>query len=117
MLSPNRPFPDAEQCGVGALLSPNRPFPDAEQCGADIPVCDSRALDLARKENGIDLRTGRPALLEGLDETMADKIRRNTYTGRLTGSPSFAAQLESLLGRVLTPLKRGGKPGKSSESE
>ncbi len=47
---------------------------------------------------------------QGLDEEAVERIRRNTRTGRPTGSPSFVAQLEALLGRALRPLKWGRKP-------
>ncbi len=39
-------------------------------------------------------------------------IRERTRTGRPCGSASFVKQLESLLGRVLRPRKRGPKPKK-----
>ncbi len=68
-----------------ALLAPERPFPG-------------------------DVGDWSAWLAAGLDEEATERIRRNTMTGRPTGSPSFVAQLESLLGRTLSPLKRGRKP-------
>ena len=68
------------------LLSPSRPFPG--------PINDWSAW-----------------LVEGLDESTLKRIRRNTRTGRPTGSKSFTDQLERLLGRSLRPSRRGPKPG------
>jgi putative transposase len=68
------------------LLSPNRPFPG--------PISDWSGW-----------------LEEGLDEATLNRIRRNTRTGRPTGSESFIDQMGSLLGRSLKPSKPGPKAG------
>ncbi len=70
----------------GRVVSPGRPFP------GDGDVEDWSGW-----------------LAQGLDDEAVERIRRNTMTGRLTGSPSFVAQLEALLGYALRPLKRGRK--------
>ena len=44
------------------------------------------------------------------DEKMTDTIRRNTCTGRPSGSEAFISQLENRLSRLLRPQKRGRKP-------
>ena len=67
------------------LLSPTCPFPG--------PVTDwSRWLE------------------EGLSEEDIERLRRHTRTGRPLGDVSFVEQLETLLNRILRPLKRGPKP-------
>ncbi len=73
---------------IDSLLSPERPFPG--------PVSNWSEW-----------------LAEGLDEETAQRIRQNTYTGRPTGSKSFIERLESRLGRILLPLKRGRKPSRN----
>lgn len=74
-----------------ALLSPSRPFRGA--------VEDWAAW------------LSRPG-----DERIADSIRRNTCTGRPSGSDAFIDDLESRLARVLRPLKRGRKPKQPASS-
>ena len=49
-------------------------------------------------------------LKTGLDAQALDRIRRNTSTGRPTGSDSFTLQIESHLGRNLHRQKTGRKP-------
>jgi hypothetical protein len=49
----------------------------------------------------------------GLEETA---LRRNTYTGRPTGSPQFVAWAESQLGRSLT-AHPGGRPKKAAVAQ
>jgi putative transposase len=44
------------------------------------------------------------------DDAKVESIRRNTGTGRPCGSASFIDQLETLIGRILRPQKRGRKP-------
>lgn len=67
------------------LLSPSRPFPGAiDDWGTWLSI-----------------------------EPQADRVellRKNTSTGRPTGSDSFTASIEKLLGRALRPRKRGQKP-------
>lgn len=46
-------------------------------------------------------------LSTGLDEAIADRIRRNTKTGRPTGNNGFVDRLEVKLGRPLRPARRG----------
>jgi putative transposase len=48
-------------------------------------------------------------LTDDLDNNIIDLIRRNTMTGRPTGSAEFINGLELLTERVLTPQKRGRK--------
>ena len=48
------------------------------------------------------------------DEENVARIRTTTRTGRPCGGKHFLAQLESLLGRVLRPKKRGRKTKPSS---
>jgi len=50
------------------------------------------------------------AYLRETDEAELTPIRRQTMTGRPCGSKEFVAHLESLLGRILHPRKRGPKP-------
>ena len=64
------------------LLDPGRPFPG--------PIGDWSAW-----------------LGIGLEEETARRLRRNTSTGRPTGSDRFIAQVESRLGRELRPKRRG----------
>jgi len=56
-------------------------------------------------------------LAEGLDEETIERTRRNTRTGRPTGSPLFVKQLQTLLGRMLTPHKRGRNPKKKEAKQ
>ncbi len=50
-------------------------------------------------------------LVDGLgDEEVYADLRRHTRTGRPPGEVGFVERLESLLGRVLRPGKRGPKP-------
>ena len=44
------------------------------------------------------------------DESVVETIRRNTCTGRPSGSESFVKQLEERLHRLLRPMKAGRKP-------
>ena len=44
------------------------------------------------------------------DESLVGSIRRNTCTGRPSGSESFVKQLEERLKRLLRPMKAGRKP-------
>jgi hypothetical protein len=48
-------------------------------------------------------------LQSGMTEQEAVLIRRHERTGRLLGEEGFVSRLESRLGRVLHPLKRGRK--------
>lgn len=64
------------------LLDPGRPYPG--------PIGDWAAW-----------------LSAGLEEQTVDRLRRNTSTGRPTGSDNFVRQLEIRLGRRLRPRKRG----------
>jgi putative transposase len=54
-------------------------------------------------------------LTDGVNENMVDMIRRNTITGRPTGSSEFIEGLEILTNRRLTPGKRGRKKGGTSD--
>lgn len=49
-------------------------------------------------------------LKTGIEEESLERLRRNTSTGRPTGSDAFVAQLETHLGRILQKKKRGRKP-------
>ncbi len=49
-------------------------------------------------------------LREGMQDPRAETIRRNTASGRPTGSALFVRELEERLGRDLLPRKRGPKP-------
>jgi hypothetical protein len=49
-------------------------------------------------------------LEEGLSEEDVERLRRHTRTSRPLGDASFLDQLETLLNRVLRPLKRRPKP-------
>jgi putative transposase len=69
------------------LLSPTRPFPG--------PI-----------EDWSDWLTG------AHDRRLIEALRRNTKTGRPSGSDSFTSSLESLLARNLRPGRRGRMPGK-----
>jgi len=51
------------------------------------------------------------------DERMVEAIRRQTMTGRPSGSDSFVARLEGLIGRILHPQKRGRKPKAENAKE
>jgi putative transposase len=46
----------------------------------------------------------------GLDEELAETLRRHARTGRPLGGPAFLDRLEAELGRTLRPGKRGPKP-------
>ena len=48
-------------------------------------------------------------LPEGIEEEEMDMLRRNTYTGRPSGSAKFIEKLETLLGRRLKRQKAGRK--------
>jgi putative transposase len=48
-------------------------------------------------------------LADGLDDVMVSLIRRNTCTGRPSGSEEFVRHLENLTNRILTPQKTGRK--------
>jgi len=51
-------------------------------------------------------------------DTMGDEevaLRRNTYTGRPSGSPQFVEWAESRLGRTLT-AQPGGRPKKAASA-
>lgn len=48
-------------------------------------------------------------LSDGIDEKRMDTIRRNTMTGRPTGSDQFIKNLERRTGRRLAQWKRGRK--------
>jgi putative transposase len=52
------------------------------------------------------------AYLRDEDEAERDAIRQQTRTGRPCGSTGFIERLESALGRILRPRKRGPKPKK-----
>jgi putative transposase len=53
----------------------------------------------------------REALEKGVGEAqLAERIRLATRTGRPLGTDDFAVGLERVLGRLLTPAKRGRKP-------
>ena len=67
------------------LLSPTRPFPGS-------------------------ISNWSEWLSTGIEQEDLETIRRNTSTGRPTGSDSFVAQLEIRLGRILQQRKRGRKP-------
>jgi len=49
-------------------------------------------------------------LAEGLDDEVAARIRKNTYTRRPCGDSGFVAKVERRLSRSLRPGKRGRKP-------
>lgn len=68
-----------------SLLTPSRPFPGSVECWSDWLANEPGAKQL-------------------------EALRRNTSTGRPTGSDAFAEQLEERLGRSLRPQKRGRKP-------
>jgi len=44
------------------------------------------------------------------EESVINKIRRNTFLGRPTGSDDFVAELERRTGKILRPRKRGPRP-------
>lgn len=67
------------------LLSPTRPFPGGVEDWSDW-------------------------LAEGLRDDEIEDLRCHTRTGRPLGDPTFVDRLESLLGRILRPGKRGPKP-------
>jgi len=48
---------------------------------------------------------------------MVEAIRRQTTTGRPSGSKDFIARLEGLLGRILHPPKPGPKPKEAKNAE
>ncbi len=48
-------------------------------------------------------------LRAGMSDSRMEAIRRNTTTGRPTGSEEFVRDLEARLGRMLRPAKRGPK--------
>ena len=48
-------------------------------------------------------------LSEGKEEEEMDMLRRNTHTGRPSGSADFIEMLETLLGRRLKRQKAGRK--------
>ncbi len=56
-------------------------------------------------------------LAAGADPAPEDAIRRNTATGRPTGSEAFVRRIESALGRTLAPRRRGRKPSNVAGSE
>jgi putative transposase len=75
----------AHVCGAAdALLAPDSPYP------GPVPDWGQWLLDP--------------------EEESAERIRRCTKTGRPCGGPSFVADLERTLGRLLHPAKRGPKP-------
>jgi putative transposase len=49
-------------------------------------------------------------LCEDEDETTIRMLRERTHTGRPCGTAGFVERLESLVGRLLRPRKRGPKP-------
>ena len=51
------------------------------------------------------------------EDGAAAAIPRQTVTGRLCGSQPFVKKLESALGRLLPPRKRGSKPKKPRNAE
>lgn len=53
----------------------------------------------------------------GVDAEAIDRLRKATLTGRPCGSESFTDELESRLGRRLTPQKRGRKPCPKSDPD
>jgi hypothetical protein len=55
----------------------------------------------------------RSLLQSGMTEQEAVLIRRHERTGRLLGEEGFVSRLESMLGRVLHPLKPGGRGRKN----
>ena len=58
-----------------------------------------------------------PAYLREEDDGVVAAIRRQTTTGRPCGSRLFVEHLESALGRLLRPRKRGPKPKKSKKEK
>ena len=67
-----------------------------------------------------DPLTGQPIdwsqwLTLGIEAEAQERLRRATMTGRPCGSEAFALDLETRLGRRLTPRKRGRKPAASGE--
>jgi len=51
------------------------------------------------------------------DEHAVSLTRRQMHTGRPCGTPAWLTRLESLLGRVLSPNRRGGKRKAAGEGE
>ena len=70
-----------------ALLAPSRPFP-------------------GNVEHWSDWLASEP------DNEQVEALRKNTSTGRPTGSIGFVTQLETQLARILRAQKRGRKPAK-----
>ena len=59
----------------------------------------------------------REYLADARDAATAKTILRHENTGRPLGDAAFVKKLESQLGRVLAPLKRGPKPKKKASSK
>jgi len=53
------------------------------------------------------------AWLRGEDPVAIEMLRQRTHTGRPMGAPAFLTHLESMLGRAVTPGKRGRKANKT----
>ena len=60
---------------------------------------------------------GWSAYLDSEDAPAVAAIRRQTMTGRPCGSRPFVEHLESALGRLLHPRKRGPKPKKPDQDQ
>jgi putative transposase len=54
--------------------------------------------------------------LRSEDKKMTESLRRQTMTGRPSGSGEFVSRVEGLLGRSLHPQKPGPKPKGNAES-
>ena len=67
------------------LLSPTRPFP-----------------------GGVGMWSA--WLAEGISVETTKRLRKNTFSGRPTGSDAFVKKLEAALGRSLLPAKPAGRP-------
>lgn len=67
------------------LLAPSRPFPGKIESWSEWLATEPRRQEI-------------------------EALRKNTSTGRPTGSDDFVARLEASLARVLRPQKRGRKP-------
>ena len=61
-------------------------------------------------------RAGWADYLRTEDEKVVEAIRRQTMTGRPSGSKDFIARLEGLLGRLLHPQKRGPKTKEAKDA-
>jgi len=68
---------------------------------------ESELLNLSSWYKMISAKQWKNSLLDGIDDSQAMNLKRNTHTGRPLGSDGFISKLEGLLGRRIRPLPIG----------